>query len=290
MGKLLIIADQAEKRCFATPRGLELAGKLGHSAEVVGFVHAPLSRLKIRASEQAAIKSRLLDEHRKVLQAQIDKYAGPGQKVTLKVVWDRDVSKWVVERCSKQDYAAVVKTGHRSESLVYTPTDWQLLRNCPAPILLVADRKWHKTKPILAAVDLASRSRTKRALNHQILATAKQLASALDAELKIITAIEIPVLLADMDLVNPTEYVRDAKEAMEPQVRKLAQAYDLPEKLFRAKRGPVEKVITSEAASVKAQLVVMGTVARSGVKAKLMGNTAELVLNHLRTDVLTLKP
>jgi universal stress protein E len=231
--------------------------------------------LKIRASEQAAIKSRLLDEHRKVLQAQIDKYAGPGQKVTLKVVWDRDVSKWVVERCSKQDYAAVVKTGHRSESLVYTPTDWQLLRNCPAPILLVADRKWHKTKPILAAVDLASRSRTKRALNHQILATAKQLASALDAELKIITAIEIPVLLADMDLVNPTE---------------LAQAYDLPEKLFRAKRGPVEKVITSEAASVKAQLVVMGTVARSGVKAKLMGNTAELVLNHLRTDVLTLKP
>jgi len=36
--------------------------------------------------------------------------------------------------------------------------------------------------------------------------------------------------------------------------------------------------------------VVMGTVGRRGVKAKLLGNTAEDVLSLLRMDTLTLKP
>jgi universal stress protein E len=34
----------------------------------------------------------------------------------------------------------------------------------------------------------------------------------------------------------------------------------------------------------------MGTVGRSGVKAKLLGNTAEAVLQTLNTDVVALKP
>ena len=56
------------------------------------------------------------------------------------------------------------------------------------------------------------------------------------------------------------------------------------------KRGPVEKVIASQAAGRRAQIVVMGTVGRKGVKAKLIGNTAERVLTHLKTDILALKP
>ena len=59
---------------------------------------------------------------------------------------------------------------------------------------------------------------------------------------------------------------------------------------FKLKEGPVEKVITSESARLKAQLVVMGTVGRAGVKARIVGNTAEKVLSRLRTDVLAIKP
>jgi universal stress protein E len=290
MGKVLIVADQDDKQYFATPRGLELADKLGHEVEVVAFIYAPLTRLKIRASEQAALKERLLEERREQVQTRIDKYSAADQKVKLKVVWEKDIAKWIIARCSGREYEAVVKTGHRTESLVYTPTDWQLLRSCPTPVLLVCDRKWHKTKPVLAAVDLSSQSRAKLKLNHKIVATAMLIAAALEAELKIIAAIEIPTVLADMDVIDPGQYVREAKEAMEPHIHALALAHGLPVQAFRAKRGPAEKVITSDAAAVKAQLVVMGTVARKGVKARLMGNTAERVLSHLRTDVLTLKP
>jgi universal stress protein E len=52
----------------------------------------------------------------------------------------------------------------------------------------------------------------------------------------------------------------------------------------------VAKTIVSEAADKKAQLVVMGTVGRRGVRAQVLGNTAEEVLGLLRADTLTLKP
>jgi universal stress protein E len=69
----------------------------------------------------------------------------------------------------------------------------------------------------------------------------------------------------------------------------LAKACDIPESAFRCKRGAAEKVVASRTAKVRAQLVVVGTVGQKGVRARLLGNTAEKVLLHLKTDVLAIK-
>jgi universal stress protein E len=289
MGKLLIIAD-IEEKCFATPRGLQLAAKLGYSVDVVAFTYAPLKDLKVASAEQANIRQRLLAKREQEVQARIDKFKLPGQSVRLKVVWEKDIHRWVNKQCAGDKYTGVIKTGNRTESLVHNSTDWELLRECPAPVLLVAEKKWHRTKPVLVALDLFSQIATKRKLNDKVLGLAKGLADTLDVELEIIAAIEISRLLSDLDLVDPIAYVKEAKETMKPQIKKLAAAHGIPEKAFHCKRGPVEKVITSRAAKVRAQIVVMGTVARKGVKARLLGNTAEKVLQHLKTDVLAIKP
>jgi len=289
MGKILIIADIKDK-CYATPRGLQLAAKLQQDVEVVAFVYAPLKQLKVVAAEQADIRKRLLAEREQDVQARIDKFSQAGQKVSLKVVWEKDIDRWVSKHCAADKYLGVVKTGNRSESLVHTSTDWQLLRECPAPVLLVAEKKWHRARPVLVTLDLSSSVVSKRALNDKVLGVAKRLAEALDVELEIITAIEIPTLLSDLDLVDPIAFVKEAKADMKPQIRKLAVAHGIPEKAFHCKRGPVERVISSRAAKVRAQIVVMGTVARKGIKARLLGNTAERVLRHMKTDVVAIKP
>lgn len=289
MGKILIIAD-IESKCFATPRGLELAARLGHSVDVVAFTYAPLKQLKVKASEQGEIKQRLMSERKETVQARIDKWSKPGQKASLKVVWEKNIHSWVNKQCAGDKYLAVIKTGNRTESLVHTPTDWQLLRECPVPVFLVAENKWHRTKPILVTLDLSTSLAEKKKLNHKVLGAAKWLAETLGVQLEIICAIEIPTLLSDLDLVDPIAYVKDARAAMQPQIDKLAAAHDIPVKAFHYKRGPVEKVITSRAAKVRAQMVVMGTVGRKGVKARLLGNTAEKVLQHMKTDVLAIKP
>lgn len=289
MGKLLIIADLDDK-CVATPRGLELAHKLGHSADVVAFTYTSLRRLTSDKDEQAKIKRQLLDERELTLRERIDAHSRPGQRVSLRVVWMKDIHEWICKRAASVNYDLVLKTGHRSGTFLYTSTDWHLLRECPAPVLIAAEKKWSRTKPVLAALDLGSRSKVKQQLNETVLAQASALAAGLGVELRIIAAIEIPTLLSDLDIVEPDGYLRQQREAMQPQVRRLAERLDLPETAFRSKRGPVAKVITSEAAKSRAQLVVMGTVGRKGVKARLLGNTAESVLRTLNTDVLAMKP
>lgn len=289
MAKILIVADLGQN-CAATPRGLKLAAKIGLDAEVVAFTYADLKPLKKTSSATEAVRKRLLSARKKVARANIDKYRQPRQKVELSAVWEKNIDDWIIKQCKKGKYVGVIKSGSATDSVVQASTDWQLLRQCPAPVLLVARDKWHRTKPVLVALDLGSSVRSKRALNDKILGAAKALAAALEVELKIVTVIEIPTLLADLDLVDPIAYVRDVKKEMQPQIAKLAAAHDIPESAFYCKHGPVEKVITSYAARVRAQIVVMGTVARRGVKARLLGNTAEKVLQHLKTDVLAIKP
>lgn len=289
MGKIFIIADQ-KGRGKATPRGLELADKLGHSAEVHAFVYAPLSKLGVSGAEKAVIKKRLLAEREAVVQARIDRFAKPGQKVKLRVIWEKDIASWVSKKCASSKYDLVIKTGRRSENFAYTSSDWQLLRECTAPVFIVAENKWRRTQPVLAALDLSSSLASKKKLNQQVLARAVELARVMGEELEIISAVEVPTLLKDLDLVDPRTYVANAKRDMVPAIKALAQEFDLPEKAFVVKQGPVEKVIASQAASKRAQMVVMGTVGRRGVKARLVGNTAEKVLKHLNTDIIALKP
>lgn len=143
---------------------------------------------------------------------------------------------------------------------------------------------------MLAAVDLSTRSRTKQQLNWRIIATAKRYAEALGCPLYVLHAIHISPVLTELDLIDQHSYAAEIKEGLGPKVEKLCGEYDIPNDHFLLKRGPVEKVIISESARVKAQLLVLGTIGRRGARARLMGNTAEKVLLLARMDLLTIKP
>jgi universal stress protein E len=288
MGKLLIVADKESTGGIAVQRGLHLASKLNCGVDVVAFCYTSMKPLRLSSSQRQEIKKNLIARRADEVQAQIDKLSAAGQKVSLQVVWEKDIVPWIVKRCARP-YDALVKTGHRSETFAYTSTDWQLLRECPRPVLIVADKKWQRTKPILASVDLASKVPEKIALNNLVIAVAKRYAAALDAPLVIITAIELPAILTELGVIDPVPYVKEIKAKLKSVVKKLAEAHEVPVSAFRIKKGPVAKVITSVSAQERAQLLVMGTVGRSGVHARLLGNTAESVLQHIRTDVLAVK-
>lgn len=291
MSVILIIADRSDQRQVALERGLVLADKLGAQVEVAGFCYEPLGALGVdNKTKERIIKKKLLAKRRSEIRSQIAGLKPARLKVSIDVVWEKDIRYWLDQRCKAQAYAAVIKTGSRSASFTYTSTDWHLLRKCPSPVMICAERKWRRTKPIVAAVDLGTRLRVKQQLNHTVIKTALAWAQALDCELHVLNAMHIPTVLTDLDLVDERSQVKKLQAQLQPKVDKLAAEFNIPLKHFHLKKGPVEKVITSEAARMKAQLVVMGTVGRRGVKARVMGNTAEKVLQKLRTDVLALRP
>lgn len=49
-------------------------------------------------------------------------------------------------------------------------------------------------------------------------------------------------------------------------------------------------VVPAVAQELNADLVVMGTVSRTGIPGLLIGNTAEVILNNLECSVLAVKP
>jgi nucleotide-binding universal stress UspA family protein len=55
-------------------------------------------------------------------------------------------------------------------------------------------------------------------------------------------------------------------------------------------KGEPGDLIPKLAARMEVELIVMGTVSRSGVAGFLIGNTAEMILRRVRCSVLTVKP
>lgn len=290
MSKILIIADTADKKQIALTRGTELAKTMGATIEVVAFTHEYLKAASVEPASQAKLKDHLIKDASAWLDNELNKIHCGDLKIVSKVVWSKQLHQWVNKRCQQQDYMAVVKTGHRTNTFYHTSTDWHLLRECPAPVLLVAEKKWRKTRPILASLDLSSRKKSKQKLNQQILQTAALYASKFNRELHIIHALHISTVLQDLDLIDSKALARERKAELEPTIEKICAEYGLGKQQVHILAGEAHKVIPSVADKIKADLVVMGTTGRQGLAAYLLGNTAEKVLTYLRTDVLALKP
>ena len=282
---VLIVADREGDRQVAVPRGLGLAKAMGWDAEVAAFCHEPIAELD--PSVQPETKRRLMARCRESLDARIKE-----QDVAVKpiVVWEKSVAAWINAHVRRNHVDAVVKTGHRSETFLYTPTDWQLLRECEAPVLIAADRVWHPMRSVVAAVDLGSRSAVKKDLNDAVVSTAKNYANALHYPLHVIHVIHMSRVLKDLEVIDVRAHVANVRRRLRPEIADLARRHAIPVQSIRTRTGEVHRVVPSMANRLQAQLVVMGTVGRRGLTARLMGNTAERVLTRLGADVLALKP
>jgi len=287
MNPIMIIADIEGRSQVALRRGMQLAGALNAPVEVVGFVYEYISELS--AGVQKQFKEQLLAEKQAWLESEVERQAPPGLKVKTRVVWEKSIHLWVNKRCDKREYYAVIKTAHRSGNFLYTSTDWHLLRSCPSPVLIEAEKKWNKARPVVAALDLGTRHKSKQRLNEKIMERALEIANATESEVCVVCALTVPTLLKDMDIIDVDEHLMKRKAELKPAIEQLCERYGLRRRQVYMKAGSPRKVIPSLANKLKADLLVMGTVGRKGIRGKLMGNTAEQLLQHLRTDVLAIK-
>lgn len=188
--------------------------------------------------------------------------------------------------------------------------DMHLLRKCPCPVWLIKPEKPKSYRCILAAVDVdeehtPAELKSRRALNQQILEMASSLALSDFAELHIVHAWEAIGVSAMRGAFMSTpeeqisayvEQVRRHHEAnMEGLMREVtrnmgqeAVGYLKPQ--THMVQGWARKEIPALAKRIEADLVVMGTVARTGIPGFIMGNTAEAILNQIDCSVLAIKP
>ena len=96
-------------------------------------------------------------------------------------------------------------------------------------------------------------------------------------------AIEIPEF-------NPQEYNSTMKHHHIDAVSALASQFDIDSAHYHVKEGMPEDVLPELATKLDAEMVVIGTIGRTGLSAAIIGNTAEHVIDRLDCDVLAVKP
>lgn len=84
--------------------------------------------------------------------------------------------------------------------------------------------------------------------------------------------------------------LRDMRKVEKAHLDVLATEYTIDSTDTHLIKGEPENVIPRFVKSKRIDLVVMGTVGRSGIKGFFMGNTAEKILNNINCSVLAIKP
>ena len=189
--------------------------------------------------------------------------------------------------------------------MLFGSTDMHLMRKCPCPVWITKPTEHHQNRRILAAVDLDPKEAVKDVLNRQILEMSTSLAIADCSEVHIMHAWELygedilksprsGVLNAELNLMLEKEAVERAfwlenlVNHYGAKVDKDAIDYVSPQ--LHLIKGTAKAVIPNKARELDIDLIVMGTVARSGISGFFMGNTAESILHQIDCSVLAIKP
>jgi nucleotide-binding universal stress UspA family protein len=191
--------------------------------------------------------------------------------------------------------------------LLFGGTDLHLLRKCPCPVWIMRPGEQPKYRRVVAAIDFDpwETGDIEGGLNRQILDLAAGVALADLAELHLVHAWE-PVAdsvvrvfdseLSESEILRGTAEERTAHQArLEREAARLVErlgadteGYLAPQPHLR--QGNPRHVIPELVKDLDADLVVMGTLSRSGIPGLLIGNTAEAILDRLGCSVVTMKP
>jgi universal stress protein E len=280
MGRsILVIADEHDHDKLSLEKAHAIASPLSAKLEVVRF----LSQLE---SPDHQVRKQTLDKAKKQLEDDILAIFDDGDVVAYDVISTDKIADWVVNTCTQKHFDLVVKTGHRTETLFHTPTDWKLMRQLSCPILIANNHKWKSKEVVMAAVDLSTQEGQHKALNEAVLHWTSVLADAFNFSAHIVYSIPIAKPLLALNIVEQSDYQQKKLPQAKIQLSKLLDKCAFNNANTHVTAGPPEKTIPHVANELKADLVIMGCIGRKGLKGFLVGNTAEKVLHHLRTDTL----
>lgn len=295
--KILAVVDPTTEDQKALKRAIELARKTGASITafltIYDFSYEMTTMLS--SDEREAMRQSVINDRTQWLQSLLSELDTGKIRIDCQVIWHNRPFEQIIEQVLKNGYDIVIKGTHQHDklkSVIFTPTDWHILRKCPCPVLLVKEHLWPDNGNIVAALNIGSDEEEHNSLNEKITAEAKQLTKVMNANLHLVNSYPgTPVNIAiEIPEFNASDYNRSMFKHHENAMQEHAQAFNIAKENTHIKEGLPEDVIQSIANELDAELVILGTVGRTGLSAALIGNTAEHVIDRLNCDVLALKP
>lgn len=262
LDKVMIIIDPTSAEQPAFERALESALMTG----------ARLHLYACLESQRSVADTQAQGQHLQTTLEQLAKRAADmGVEVASEMEYAKDWRKQAVAAAARCSASMIFKTyaPHSDVQREIRKTyDWTLLRLAPCPVLLVKNIRDWKRRRVLAAVNSQTTDEAHIKLNHQIISFAQQFADAYGTEAHVVTA------YSDRNKI--------------PIADELASDFGICADYVHVGEGKAAEVIRATAERIEADLILIGTVGRSGIKGTVVGNTSERLLDHTQSDLLVL--
>ncbi|NDV91234.1 universal stress protein UspE [Alteromonas sp. 345S023] len=292
---ILAVVEADRETQPALSRAKEIATKTGAKVTAISVVYDLSYNMTTMLSpeERDAMKDAVTYEHASGLSDSLNEMGF--SDIDIVVQWNKRSYETIIRYAIENDIDLVVKATKRHDdlaSVIFTPTDWHLLRKCPSPILLVKEHDWPEGGEIIAAVNVGSEDPDHAKLNDKLTVIANDYAALLSGNVNLVnsypsTPLNIAIEVPEFD---PDSYNNAVKHHHNEEMAAHASKFDIARDRCFVKEGLPEHVIPMVAKDIDAELVVIGTVGRIGLSAALIGNTAEHVIDELNCDVLAIKP
>lgn len=222
-----------------------------------------------------------------------------GVAVNTQVLEERPIADGILHHALNIQPRFIVKGTHyhsTAERSIFVDTDWQLVRSCPYPLWLVKPHAMRDKPVIVAAVDPTHSHDKPAELDQVIVDMAQSLGRASDGEVHLFhtyhrligigreatrtfKTIELPV----------DEISKKIREDHRARLDELAAKNDIDAEHTHQLPGDTRELLPTFVRAHGADLVVMGALARWGLKRAILGSTAEKVLDHLPCDILIVR-
>lgn len=291
---VMVIMDSDLALTPAVERARALASRSGEPLLLALF---EFNRVLERAAHQGFDLQAYLDGRRQKLESLAANLRRGGLTVQTQLLWGRPVvARMLLAILAARPQMVIkdVRAEPALKHLLFTPEDLDLLRQCPAPLMLVRAGSRALPQRILAAVDPLDEHDRPHALTAQVLKAANRLAMQCDAQLDVVHAFEyIPVPVdggAAVGWMPDVGLFEELRETHHAALDKLGSEFGVPASRLHFLDGRPAQVISEFATAQHSEVVVMGTVERNFLQRLALGSVAEGLLRSLGCDVLALKP
>ncbi len=298
---MLVVVESDCKPELTIDRALRIAGLLECKLDVL-FCETSYSALPggiAVSSEVDAIRQHIFEWQQGVAEELAEPVRSAGLLGSVSVLLDRPVADGILAKALNSEPCLLMKGTEFHSSAqrsILVDTDWQLIRKCLYPLWLVKHREFWDTPRIAAAVDPTHNHDKPATLDQIIVEAAQRFAKLLNGEVGLIhtytrlseigkaaTKAILPIKLPIDEIDQRTKTVhRKALDALAARNGiQSAHVHQLP--------GRSQDILPAFVRANGINLVVMGALARSGIKRMVIGSTAERVLDHLPCDVLIVR-
>jgi universal stress protein E len=287
--RILVDLDATAAAHPAVDRALELARRCGASVKLVDVMSVPASARSYLSGETEQMVAGARREHLASLAKGITDVPVQHELLTGRP------AQAIIDETVKGDFDLVVRSHARdlaAEPRTLGAIDMQLFRSCPSTVWAVGPGAQQAPRKVVAAIHANPGDDEEQQLNARIIAAAAEMAPA-DGLIvfQAWDAFAADMLRSRYSDEEFTGYVKAAADAARSDVDAFLKTVDLPKGTrTELREGMPEEVLPAYVVSEGIDLVVMGTIARTGIAGLIMGNTAERLLQRLTCSVMAVKP